>query len=192
MLLVAICISGLLLAVSLTSGFCQAAILMSSATLPDLVNSARQNVSQFKHDEILAYRQERAAAEQAREEGSITRQAEHSPPHIVPAPLECCTYRVQREKYVGWADRLASQRVRLAKQDFLPRTTNFSGCPEGWLEHVRNWYAMLPGSLSLIVICIFCVALAFRLTSGAWKTAILLSRGPPSDQVNSVYRLPGL
>ena len=114
MLLVPICISGLLLAVSLTSGFCQAAILMSSATLPDLVNSARQNVSQFRHDEILAYRQERAAAEQAREEGSITRQAEHSPPHIVPAPLECCTYRVQREKYVGWADRLASQQVRLA------------------------------------------------------------------------------
>ena len=115
MLLVAICISGLLLAVSLTSGFCQAAILMSSATLPDLVNSARQNVSQFKH-EILAYRQERAAVEQAREEGSITRPAEHSPPHIVPAPLECCTYRVQREKYVGWADRLASQQVRLAEQ----------------------------------------------------------------------------
>ena len=105
MLLVAICISGLLLAVRLTSGFCQAAISMSSATLPDLVNSARQNVSQFRHDEILAYKQERAAAEQAREEGSITRQAEHSPPHIVPAPLSAALTECRgRSMWVGLTD----------------------------------------------------------------------------------------
>ena len=105
--LIIICLFGAILAFLIALGVCKAIILASMAPQPDLLNSARTSISQFRRNNDLARKHRREIERQLQEERIAPRQPNNTFTPIVHAHIAHRAIGVQTDKFKVWGERLA-------------------------------------------------------------------------------------
>ena len=113
--LISICLFGAVLSFLIALGVCKAIILASRAPQPDLLNSARTNVTQFRRNNELACKQRREIERQLHKERIAQRQTDNTFTPILCAPIVRRATGVDTDKFKVWGEKLArlNERVRL-------------------------------------------------------------------------------